>query len=71
MKRGEMRLFWNTAALVERKRLIIEANQYLCRPDLSLGLVAYEAGLKWDKLLPSTQDRLIAKSEELNEPKYN
>lgn len=60
MKREEIIILWNTINQAERERLIVGANQYLCNPYSSSGLVAYEAGLEWDELLPSTQDRLIA-----------
>ena len=60
MKREEIRILWNAANRAERERLIVGANQYLCNPNSSSGLVTYEAGLEWDELLPSTQDRLIA-----------
>jgi len=46
---------WNRLSKTDRKTILLDRRVWR----EGSGIPDYECGLKWDKLLPSTQDRLV------------
>jgi hypothetical protein len=55
MFRRQAKKIWNRLTKADRKTILLDRRVW---PQVSV-IPEYECGLKWDKLLPSTQGRLV------------